>query len=231
MGTKFKDLIPEIIIGQYRASPIFISFMQAMASEMDLLADEIENVKINRYLLVATGKQLDILGRIIGIDRVVVDFIDNIFFGFLEDATAQPFGDLSDILFGGRFVSVSENPVTSRKLDDNEYRALLLAKISKNSSNITPDEVLSITSAILSLMFVGGENISIKINEGTNASFEIEIGAALGGSDQAFIADLDIIPRPAGVRISYLYTSPPNTLLFENGLIMFTEDNLQLEIE
>lgn len=237
MADFFSRKINDLILGQYKDSPVFISFLKAMASEADILKDELENVKNNRYILEATGVQLDILGSILGIDRVVVDFIDNIFFGFNEDATAQSFGDLSNATTGGRFVSADENPVVSRRLGDEEYRALLFAKITKNSSEVTPNDVLSVTSSILGVMFAGGEDISVQIqdpNDDINelsGHFEIQIGAALSGSDQAFIADLDLIPRPAGVRISYLYTAPPLTLLSEDGLILFAQDGQQLEIQ
>jgi len=230
MSTHFSERIPEMLIGQYRESPILVSFIQAMAFEADKLRDEIENVKLNRYLLNASGVQLDILGNILGIDREVVDFIDLIYFGYDIDATSLSLGDLEDASVGGRYRAADENPVAARRLIDSEYRALLFAKISKNSSDITPDKVLELTKNILEIMF-SGEEISVAINETGNASFEIQIGAALSGPNQAFIADLDIIPRPTGVRISYLYTAPSNAILGEDGLTLFTEDNLQLEIE
>jgi len=234
----FSSRILAGLSSQYRASPIFVSLMEQLASEADIIKDELEILKNNRYLTPATGIQLDILGILVGIDRAVVDFIDNIYFGFAEDPTAQSFGDLNDPTVGGRFVSVTENPAVSRRLIDQEYRSLLFAKITKNSTNITPDDVLQITRDILTLMFVGGELITVNVIDSNDAqpspadaAFTIQIGALLSGSDQAFIADLDIIPRPAGVRISYEYTTPPLTLLGNDGLILFTEDNLQLEIQ
>ena len=421
MSTYFSGQIPKKIIGQYKSSPLLISFIQSMLLEADAIKDEIDNVTNNRTVANATGVQLDIIGAILGIDRAVVDFIENIFFGFIEDPTAQSFGDINDALIGGRFRSSTENAVQARQLNDNEYRAFIFSKISKNSSDITPDEVLRITSSILSVIFEGGESIPVNVKEiygsihnlltfsedytdaiwaklnasividssvgpegitngsllqeantfgthfmnrvgtegageyvfsfyakssgrneflleyeeddpgvvnrssifdldaisvsdgsvtvpggggiladpsgwircwiyftagtgvnskltvqlfengsniyqgdgisgieiwgaqlentsrkfpgqyvktdsvaaqqGQGASFEIQIGAILSGADQAFISDLDLIPRPAGVRISYLYTTPPLTLLSNEGLILFTQGGLELEVQ
>ena len=92
-------------------------------------------------------------------------------------------------------------------MSDSEYRTLLFAKIKKNTTSITPDAVLCTTREILSLMYADGETIQILISEDGNASFTITIGRDIDGSDQAFIADLDIIPRPIGVKITYVYVN------------------------
>ena len=350
MANKFKASIPDKIIGQYQSSPIMIGFIEALASEADILSNEIHNVIDNRYLSVATGIQLDILGDILGISREVVDFVEDVFFGFFEDPTSKSFGDLNDPFLGGRFASADEDPSVSRKLNDTEYRALLFAKISENSSDITSNEVLRITRKVLDVFVVGGSNIPVLINEtksditnggfstsdgwtfgtdwtvgngearrsgaasssflstflntlevgasaivtvtvsemnvgsinvgiGTSfkesingvgeftftitsvssvllqigassdfdgaissvhvnlvgqtqgAAFEIEIQAVLDGSDQAFISDLGIIPRPAGVRISYKYIAPSDDLLSSGGLTLFAQDNTPLQVQ
>lgn len=227
----YSDKIPEKIISQYKESTLLVNFLKHIASEADELKIQTDNIIENRYLLAATGIQLDILGEILGIDREVVDFVSPIYFGLDPDPTGLPLGDLNDPSVGGRFRSADENPVTTRKLIDNEYRALLFAKIAKNTSSITGDEVLQITRNILSVMFIGGDEIDIEINETGNASFELIINAELSGSDQAFIADLDLVPRPIGVRVNYSYIAPPLTLLTNEGLTLFTQDNLALEIQ
>lgn len=202
----YSDNVQELIISQYRSSPKFISFIQSLLKHSDELDIEIGRVINERYLDVAIGIQLDIIGEIVGIDREVVDFINPIYFGFDPDPTAKEFENIvTNNPDAGRYRSSDENPVVSRFLSDSEYRVLLGAKIKKNSSNISANELLELTRIILSSMYIDGDTIDLTISETLNASFTLTIGRVLDGSDQAFIAELDLIPRPVGVRISIVY--------------------------
>jgi len=205
----YSDTIPDLVLGQYRGSPIFIGFLQALAKQADELDIEIGRVISDRYLAVAVGIQLDIIGIIVGIEREVVDFINPIYFGFFGDPTAKEFENLNTPNpNAGRYRSADENPVTSRLLSDEEYRIVLAGKITKNSSNITPNEVLEITRLILSVLIVDGDTIGIHINETGNATFTLVIDRVLDGNIQALISELDLIPRPVGVRITVQYVTP-----------------------
>ena len=205
----FTDTLENNLIGQYQSSDTFIGFLKALASEADNLAINIEDVFQNRYFATAVGVQLDIIGAIVGVSREVLDFADTIYFGFDPDITSKTLGDLDDPTVGGRFRSADENPVEIRLLTDDEYRILITAKILKNSSNITPNEVLQITRQILILLYpVDGDTIELNIDENGEATFEIQIGRVLPVTEQAFVQGLDLIPRPVGVSVSYNYYTP-----------------------
>jgi len=231
--TNYADKVASDILVQYRGSPNLIGFFEGLLYHADELGAVIEDVRVNRGLLTATGIQLDIIGNIVGVPREVVDFAESIYFGFLEDPTAKEFEySVSGNADAGRYRSTDENPVQIRKLSDAEYKSHIFSKIIKNSSSITPNDVLRITRAVLmSLYPTEGEAIPVNVEETGNASFTIIIGALLSLADQAFIVNLGLIPRPAGVKITYQYETPPNDLLTAGGLTLFYQDNSIMEIQ
>lgn len=228
----FSELIPTLVANQYKNSPLLIAYFQALAVEMDDLEAQALAVIQKRYFEGAEGIQLDIIGNIIGITREVVDFTQFIYFGFDPDPTAKTYDDGGlDLAQAGRFRSTEEAGDVTKLLSDGEFKAVLAAKILKNTSDITPNEVIVITREILKVMFIQGDVIEVTIQELGNAAFNIVIGAELDGAQQAFIASLDLIPRPAGVRIGYVYEAPSTDLLGGDGLTLFTQSNENILIQ
>ena len=64
------------------------------------------------------------------------------FFGFLEDVTADTFGDLNDASIGGYWYSKGSPIGGNLSLDDETYRRMIRARILKNSSRGTTDDFL-----------------------------------------------------------------------------------------
>jgi len=229
--THFTDTISERAISQYQDSILFSEFLKALTTEADELFLAIQDVINKRFLFNATGKQLDIIGQIVGISRVVVDFQVGVFFGFDPEPTSLGFDDLFNDVQAGRYRSADELTGTARLLGDTEYRVLIVAKILANTSDITPNAVLLITDQIMKAMFGQNSNINVNILEKTNAEFDIIIMKQLTAAEQAYVSFLDLIPRPAGVKINYVYITPPNNLLTESGLSLFYQDGTDIEIQ
>lgn len=230
--NNYSETMTERTVSQYNGSPIFLAFLSSLAVHADELETEVAKVNSKRVLGAAEGKQLDIIGRIVGIPREVVDFQTGVFFGFSGDPTGLGFDDLNNVVTdAGRYRGLTEATGSSRLLGDEEYTALLTAKILANTSDLTPNSVLLITRELMKVFRHSGENIPIFINETGNASFDIIIQEELSASEQAFIAYLDLIPRPAGVKISYVYETPPNNLLTNDGLALFYQDGTEMEIQ
>jgi len=198
------EIISERLIGQYKDSPVILALLNSLSTEYDFLHVEIKRVIDERYFNNAQNINLDIIGSIIGVGREVTDFVETDYFSFLQDPTGKGFGSLTEKVVAGRYRSADENAVTTRKLIDSEYRILINAKILKNISNITSNDVLLITRQILELMYPN-ITINVDIAETGNASFQVKINYILTPAEKSFIASLDLIPRPVGVRIEYVY--------------------------
>lgn len=201
------DKVESDIISQYLDSLILIDFIKAFLAEADTLNNEIIKVLNDRKLNNAYGVQLDIIGNIIGAKREVVDFTAIEFFGYSPDPTALEFENVvTPNPNAGRYISATEPEGVIRKLSDSEYLILINATIEKNTSDVTPDDVLSITRKMLNLMYPLSPDVDLILVETGNASFSLEIFYAVSVAEQAFIFALNLIPRPAGIGLTLIYT-------------------------
>ena len=140
---KASELTDKLLITQYQNSPILREYFQAFVDEMDLLMAETEKVYLGRFIEHAVGRQLDIIGIILGEGRGVDLPIG--FFGFsdldtgLNPANAQNLADQATPIDGGIFRSEGQGSSSNTALSDVVYRRLLLAKaflLTKDSMNL-----------------------------------------------------------------------------------------------
>jgi hypothetical protein len=97
----------------------------------------------------SSGKQIDLIGGIVGQDRVLANFISTPYFGFQDAPLAQSFGTVSNPAIGGEWRSIT-NPQqgSNRQLTDEEYRTIIKARILRNVSDGTLNSLLSIINTI-----------------------------------------------------------------------------------
>lgn len=131
-----KDLLDEAhlrLLWQFRNSSNICEVLTALFTEIQLLFDTATDVLDERQLAKARGEQLNVLGRIVGQDRIVVGASESIF-GFADDATALPFAEIIDgeSVGGGRWLELGEPETGTRELTDGEYRQFIIAKIFRN---------------------------------------------------------------------------------------------------
>tara|TARA_R110002012_G_scaffold134397_1_gene287712 strand:- start:31 stop:780 length:750 start_codon:yes stop_codon:yes gene_type:complete len=140
---KASELTDKLLITQYQSSPILREYFQAFVDELDLLMAETEKVYLGRFIEYAEGRQLDIIGIILGEERGVDLPIG--FFGFsdldtgLNLVNAQNLADQGTPTDGGVFRSEGQGSSSTTALSDMVYRRLLLAKaflLTKDSMNL-----------------------------------------------------------------------------------------------
>lgn len=97
----------------------------------------------------SSGEQLDMIGRIVGQDRTLADFVSTPYFGFEDAPLAQSFGTITNPAIGGKWRSIT-NPAsgTNKLLADSEYRTLIKARILKNNSKGTLNDLLAVINLI-----------------------------------------------------------------------------------
>lgn len=164
----------------------------------------------------AMGVQLDVIGRIVGLNRTVPFSTAKVFFGFKDIPNTLGFGKAPFRVLGGI-------DYTDTQLSDSDYRFLLKAKIAKNHCK---GDIISISKAI-NFIF-NGKAFAVD-NEDMTLTFIIaDIDADMRVFNYALI--LDLIPRPAGVGIKYYiqqdikafgFRDTPNCLGF--GLASFAQ--------
>lgn len=181
---------------QFKSSTNLINYIRTIIDEHDVLETEMFEVINQRTLENANGKVLDIIGALVGQGREFVDAEIFDYFGFADHPQAQSFGSVNDNSVGGRFVEIGESITGFRYLSDDEYRSFIRARIAKNNTRSTPEDVIAQLSFIFNsprIHFVDGQ-----------AFYEISIGRVLSANEKSLLFDTDIIPKTAGVAVGYV---------------------------
>ena len=135
----------------FRKDSVYLAIVHSLADLFhmkQLELAELEDVMLN--IDKSTGANLDIIGNIVGQPRKLISIDENPYFGFDGATNAQTFGSASNPAVGGEFRSVLSNPSsqTIRSVDDATYRKLIKARILKNKSNGTINDLLSVINIL-----------------------------------------------------------------------------------
>lgn len=199
---------------RHRSDEAFLAILDALI--------ELKEERQREYLSIAntfldidksTGKNLDVIGKLIGEERTLVNFIDRAYFGFLGARLSESY----DI---GYWYSLYKNKYgTLRTLTDEEYRRVLKARVVKNSSDNNRNSLLEVLNILLdndSAVIVESEN---------NTAIEVRIKDEDGLASyylSKYKSNTNLIPVPLGRRLGVVHTvelpqllSAPSNVTFE----------------
>ena len=193
--------------------PVLRAFIEALGEEINELHTALDQVKRMRWLDKAVGKQLDGIGEIVGLSRIIDNAVVLKFFGFVGQTNIGTFGE-------ARIRNNSEPHRVSYILNDSEYRQIIPPKVIKNSSAGTiEDTIASLKYAFKAPLIV--------IEEVGNAKITVGIGKSLTHNEKAMIKAENLVIKPGGVGIVYIenydindyfgFTDQPYALGFEEG--------------
>jgi hypothetical protein len=195
------------IATQYNKAEKFRAFVAALLAYLDELELVLDEISKQSDIDIAVGANLDVIGDIVGVSRLLPNSIALEFFGFDDSSPAAfRFGEEGSPSLGRRFREESEPSTTSSILSDIAYRYLIRAKITKNHSHGTGEDVIQ---ALKQLFNVD----TVKVVDNHNMTFTYTPGKELTFTEQS-ILNLDIIPRPAGVQAILGIFVPEGTLFF-----------------
>lgn len=175
------------VISQYANSPIMLALIESTndaidpAPLFDMFYTLIWNIET------AQGYGLDVLGRIVGIGRVL-QVATGGYLGFKEATDAQTFGH--GIFYSGT------NLTSNFALSDTAYRRLILAKA---YANISDGSIPSINQLLITL-FPGYGNVYVADNLDMSVTFTF--ATPLSPVDAAIINQVGSFIKPAGVSFS-----------------------------
>lgn len=179
--------MPNRIYAQYADKPKAVAWYgitPTMLEQLDLAA---EAVRTSYDIDAAVGAQLDVIGRIVVIDRGFESFVvfdPDTYFGGPGDACQ--FGGIDS-----QFESVGD--VLSQEVSDTIFRVLIRAKIAKNNSDATLDGIASALSFIT-------ESSPIRVVDNENMTMSVSFGSELTDIERFVFNTFDVVPRPQGVR-------------------------------
>lgn len=178
---------------QYKQSPKYLAFLTALLKFGDELERVFLSIEESLDIDKAVGKQLDIIGDIVGVSRIIPDAIPFPFFGFADGRGQYPFGEKTDRSFGARFRELTEAAANTNVLKDAEYRMLIRARIVKNHSKGTPEDII----AALVYLF----QTSVEYSTPAPMHVKCKLGRNLSLAESSLLDILDILPRPSGVTL------------------------------
>jgi Protein of unknown function (DUF2612) len=182
-----------------------------------LLAGSVEMMGVLRDLMqlrsidTAVGEQLDVLGRIVGQDRVLIGADAIKYFGFNGTTLSSTFGSSSNNALGGYWYSYGKPLGGNILLNDTQYRLFIKAKIKKNTTDATANSVMDFLS------FVFGVRCTLTVSAGAKAT--ILVSRKLSDFERALVDLQDtsgsyFVPRPLGVELTIEEPTSDGTLGF-----------------
>ena len=181
---------PNRIYAQYRNKPKAVAWYNITRSLATQIADAASAVRIMYALDYAQGEQLDVIGRIVVIPR---DFM-----GRVEMETAMcaiPANDPAE--FGDSSVMASAPSVDQdMSMSDDLYRLAIRAKILKNNSYATIEDVLAGMNFLLPNAQV------VRLVDGEDMSFSVEFYGQITGLERWALVNASFVPKPQGVKFN-----------------------------
>ncbi len=181
------------VIQQYADKPNFLAVVELYAG----IAQRLETSREDLYNLSDIdkmgGHNLDVIGDIVGQSRVLIDAEFLEYFGYIGAPGAGAYGDINNPYVGSRYRSIEEPTTGNVIMADPEYRLLIRARISKNFTTCTHEEILA---QILFLFSIDKSYLFERV-----MVLDIAVGRTLTNTELYMITEYDLLPRPSGVRI------------------------------
>lgn len=187
-----EGLAPDRIYAQYRNKPKAVQWYGIVPSLANQICTAFEAVRNSYDIDTAVGEQLDVIGRIVVINRSYESSIewDSFLWG-------QPVSQ-----WGGNGVQWQSSGMTiSNTVSDAIFRTLIKAKIAKNNSDATLDGVVE------ALLYITDAS-PIQVIDNEDMTMSVSFGSELDPITRFVLDTFDIIPRPQGVRFLG-YTEEP----------------------
>lgn len=188
----------ELLIRQYSTLPNARGTVEAFAGEA--VADQIVSQVVNAYdIETATGIQLDIIGKYVGVNRRVNGLdITRTYFAMpgYEDAdpgSYEGFADYDDVPSPDWYFRVYADENSAYAMTDAEMRLLIKMKIRQNKSNHSLEDIDDIIDE-----FFGADCL---VTDGGDMTLTYAFTPGLTYTLPAIAAFTQTLPHPAGVAI------------------------------
>jgi hypothetical protein len=197
------------LITQWQGKPVIEGLLKSYLESLHEIEDVAFQLLDERNLETAIGVQLDNLGTIIGLGRLVEDGAYVKYFGFQGNGVNQPFNV-------GKFYTEGDPILETKELDDEDYRMYLKAKAAYNSSSGTVNELID------SFKLFIDPNVTVHVEDTGVASAVVIIGDKLTDSERLILISGEknkLIPRAAGVRFEIKDTAETGMFAFQGNVL------------
>lgn len=201
--TTTLDTVPNRIYAQYRAKPKITAWLN-ICREMGLqLSDVYAAIRQTYNIDTQVGEQLDVIGRIVVIDRSYTGSVDLTVYECNADGECEA-GDTSIQLS-------ATNMDQDASVSDELFRLIIRAKIAKNTSDGTIESILSACNVLLPS---AGFDVLL---DNEDMSFSLEFSGDLSNVERWALLNVNLIPKPQGVRFNGFFEKTGVSWLSDTG--------------
>lgn len=215
--SDFTDAYVDLLIKQYWEQANARAEIALQAGTWETIRDVISAFQTEFDLDMATGDRLDKIGALVGFARSLPYVIPLPFFGFIENPRSGGFDDLfnPDATLPG-FWDLFEQPYSTKTFTDDEYRAMIQAKIVRNAAScsmVAPDSYTMALQTPVQTLF--GNAAYAEDTQTMLLVLYIESDYDL--DDLAVVMASELLPRPQGVRYLVVGISFFESFGFDNN--------------
>ena len=194
--SNFTDEYKNLSIIQYSDKPTFNAILTALLEQFEKVHTLYKSFDDAYDVDKAVGKQLDVLGKIVGIGRTVPTVLLKKYFSFSGTFNGGAFGKAP-------FKTGNEATYSDTQLNNEDYRFLIKAKIIRNFTycSLSKPNKLNMQKAIDYLF-----NNKGWIKDNYNMTFDLYVSEVFDLDKIALIQALDLFPLPKGTRINQIIT-------------------------
>lgn len=199
----YTELSDTRLTDQFRNDPAIRALVKTIADVSNYYQQSYIDF-FDRYLDIdeSFGSILDLIGRIVGQPRLLVNYTDAPYFGFEGSLNGQTFGTITDPTVGGYWYSITKpNEAESRILNDLEYRLVIKSRIIKNKSNSSTDDILTVLNTLTG-------NTDSQIEYLNNGQARVTVNDT-NGLASYFLSRYQypdsILPIPLGTQLKIIY--------------------------
>jgi len=200
--TDYTDSYVDLLIKQYWEQPKARGEIELQAASWEKVRDILDQFVEEFDVDLATGNRLDIIGKIVGVSRVVPLVIPKVYFGFDDNTNARGFDDkFSAVEFTAPFRDRFERTYTNLELNDNDYRLFIRAKIAANNgSGYMVSDIENSIQSVINTLFEGEAYVVDK----KDMSLVLYVSPSVDLVRIKAILRLGLLPKPQGVRYSII---------------------------
>lgn len=205
--SEFTDAYVNLLIKQYWEKPQANAEIALQAGTWETIRDVFQSFGDEFDLDLATGDRLDIIGKIVGMPRIIPFVIAKVAFGFDDNANSRGFDSkFATIADVAPFLSKFEPSRTPLTLDDSDYRSFIKAKISTNtgSAYMVSDDRISIQD-VINTIFDGQAYVVDK----KDMSLILYVSPAFDVVRLLAIQQLGLLPKPQAVQYAIIIQAAP----------------------
>lgn len=180
--------IPDRIYAQYRTKPKAVAWYQITRKLAAELEDPATAVRVMYNIDTAVGEQLNIIGRIVVVDRTFTGEVA-LNPGLFAEPDGAEFGD-EEAVFAAPYVD------QDGQMSDDLYRLVIKSKIIKNNSDAT------IESILYGMNFLLPNADVLRVTDGEDMSFSVEFYGSITDLERWALLNAKLVPKPQGVMFN-----------------------------